>query len=235
MAHTGARSACSCASASPRFGLILFQAALGGLTVEEGLKQELVATHLGVAMLQIGLVLLMGRLGGPEPVTSAEARRHARACGSSRPSRSWRCWRRSWPAATCRRASCTAPASSTARSTRTWRAATSSPPAAASSCRSAAARRSTSTSRTARSCIVTVTRAARPVRDRRAPAPAPRPEPAAAELSAPRLGTIVAVLLLPGAARRGERLGRRARLADRRPPGGRERSLWVSLVLFAFR
>jgi heme A synthase len=51
-------------------GLILVQAALGGLTVEEGLKQELVATHLGVAMLQIGLVLLMGRLGGPEQVTS---------------------------------------------------------------------------------------------------------------------------------------------------------------------
>ena len=48
-------------------GLILLQAALGGLTVEEGLKQELVATHLGVAMLQIGLVLLMGRLGGPDP------------------------------------------------------------------------------------------------------------------------------------------------------------------------
>ena len=48
-------------------GLILVQAALGGLTVEEGLKQELVATHLGVAMLQIGLVLLMGRLGGPDP------------------------------------------------------------------------------------------------------------------------------------------------------------------------
>jgi heme A synthase len=48
-------------------GLILIQAALGGLTVEEGLKQELVATHLGVAMLQIGLVLLMGRIGGPDP------------------------------------------------------------------------------------------------------------------------------------------------------------------------
>ena len=47
-------------------GLILVQAALGGLTVEEGLKQELVATHLGVAMLQIALVLLMGRLGGPD-------------------------------------------------------------------------------------------------------------------------------------------------------------------------
>jgi heme A synthase len=52
------------------FVLILFQAALGGLTVEEGLKQELVATHLGVAMVQIGLVLAMARLGGPERVAS---------------------------------------------------------------------------------------------------------------------------------------------------------------------
>ena len=52
------------------FVLILFQAALGGLTVEKGLEEELVATHLGVAMLQIGLVLLMGRLGGPDPVAS---------------------------------------------------------------------------------------------------------------------------------------------------------------------
>jgi heme a synthase len=51
-------------------GLILVQAALGGLTVEEGLKQELVATHLGVAMLQIALVMLMGRLGGPDAMTS---------------------------------------------------------------------------------------------------------------------------------------------------------------------
>jgi heme A synthase len=55
-------------------GLILVQAALGGLTVEEGLKQELVATHLGVAMLQIGLVLLMGRLGGPDGVPSLKPR-----------------------------------------------------------------------------------------------------------------------------------------------------------------
>ncbi len=52
------------------FVLILFQAALGGLTVEKGLEEELVATHLGVAMLQIGLVLMMGRLGGPDPVSS---------------------------------------------------------------------------------------------------------------------------------------------------------------------
>jgi heme A synthase len=54
------------------FGLILFQAALGGLTVEKGLEEVLVATHLGVAMLQIGLVLLMGRLGGPDPVSSLQ-------------------------------------------------------------------------------------------------------------------------------------------------------------------
>jgi len=51
-------------------GLILVQAALGGLTVEEGLKQELVATHLGVAMVQIALVMLMGRIGGPDPITT---------------------------------------------------------------------------------------------------------------------------------------------------------------------
>jgi heme A synthase len=44
-------------------GLILFQAALGGLTVEKGLEEELVATHLGVAMLQIGLLLFIARLG----------------------------------------------------------------------------------------------------------------------------------------------------------------------------
>jgi len=52
------------------FALILFQAALGGATVEKGLEEVLVATHLGVAMLQIGLVLLMGRLGGPDPAPS---------------------------------------------------------------------------------------------------------------------------------------------------------------------
>jgi heme A synthase len=43
-------------------GLILFQAVLGGLTVEKGLKEELVATHLGIAMLQIGLLLYIARL-----------------------------------------------------------------------------------------------------------------------------------------------------------------------------
>jgi len=43
-------------------GLVLFQAALGGLTVEKGLKEELVAAHLGIAMLQIGLLLYIARL-----------------------------------------------------------------------------------------------------------------------------------------------------------------------------
>jgi cytochrome c oxidase assembly protein subunit 15 len=42
--------------------LVLFQAALGGLTVEKGLKQELVAAHLGIAMLQIALLMLVARL-----------------------------------------------------------------------------------------------------------------------------------------------------------------------------
>jgi heme A synthase len=46
--------------------LILAQAALGGLTVEKGLKEVLVATHLGIAMLQIGLVLLIARFSLPE-------------------------------------------------------------------------------------------------------------------------------------------------------------------------
>jgi len=50
------------------FAVIMFQAALGGLTVEKGLEEELVATHLGVAMVQIALVLVMGRLGGPDPI-----------------------------------------------------------------------------------------------------------------------------------------------------------------------
>jgi heme A synthase len=43
-------------------GLILFQAVLGGLTVEKGLKEELVATHLGIAMVQIGLLIHIARM-----------------------------------------------------------------------------------------------------------------------------------------------------------------------------
>jgi heme A synthase len=58
-------------------GLIVFQAALGGLTVEKGLKEELVATHLGIAMLQIGLLLHIARLGALRAGTGLFARRPA--------------------------------------------------------------------------------------------------------------------------------------------------------------
>lgn len=55
--------------------LVLVQAALGGLTVEKGLAEELVAAHLGLAMVLIGLLLWIavrvrtqqGELRPPEP------------------------------------------------------------------------------------------------------------------------------------------------------------------------
>lgn len=58
------------------FGLVLFQAALGGLSVEKGLEEELVAAHLGVAMLQIGLLILVAALARRDPgAENAPARR----------------------------------------------------------------------------------------------------------------------------------------------------------------
>ena len=45
--------------------LVLAQAALGGLTVEEGLEDELVAAHLGLAMLLAGLLILLRRAADP--------------------------------------------------------------------------------------------------------------------------------------------------------------------------
>jgi heme A synthase len=60
------------------FALIIFQAVLGGLTVEKGLKEELVAAHLGIAMLQIGLLLYIARLSvlrGGDAGTGVLARR----------------------------------------------------------------------------------------------------------------------------------------------------------------
>jgi len=45
--------------------LVLAQAALGGLTVEQGLEEELVAAHLGLAMLLIGLLILLRRGASP--------------------------------------------------------------------------------------------------------------------------------------------------------------------------
>lgn len=58
------------------FGLVLFQAALGGLTVEKGLEDELVAAHLGIAMLQLGLLLTIAYL----------ARRDTEGTRATRPS-----------------------------------------------------------------------------------------------------------------------------------------------------
>jgi len=45
--------------------LVLAQAGLGGLTVETGLEEELVAAHLGLAMLLIGLLVLLRRGASP--------------------------------------------------------------------------------------------------------------------------------------------------------------------------
>ena len=47
--------------------LVLAQAALGGLTVEQGLEDELVAAHLGLAMLLLGLLLLLRRSSQTTP------------------------------------------------------------------------------------------------------------------------------------------------------------------------
>lgn len=51
--------------------LVLAQAGLGGLTVEQGLEEELVAAHLGLAMLFVGLMLLLRR--GSAPANEAKA------------------------------------------------------------------------------------------------------------------------------------------------------------------
>jgi heme A synthase len=45
--------------------LVLAQAALGGLTVEKGLEDELVAAHLGAAMLLLGLLFVLRRSADP--------------------------------------------------------------------------------------------------------------------------------------------------------------------------
>jgi heme A synthase len=45
--------------------LVLAQAALGGLTVEEGLEDELVAAHLGLAVLLLGLLIVLRRASDP--------------------------------------------------------------------------------------------------------------------------------------------------------------------------
>jgi heme A synthase len=45
--------------------LVVAQAALGGLTVEKGLEDELVAAHLGLAMLLLGTLILLRRAADP--------------------------------------------------------------------------------------------------------------------------------------------------------------------------
>ncbi len=58
--------------------LVLAQAALGGLTVEQGLEDELVAAHLGLAMLLLGLLIWLRRgaeAGESPPVPAARGLR----------------------------------------------------------------------------------------------------------------------------------------------------------------
>jgi heme A synthase len=54
--------------------LVLAQAALGGLTVEQGLEEELVAAHLGLAMLLLGLLILLRRAADPRAVAPPAGR-----------------------------------------------------------------------------------------------------------------------------------------------------------------
>ena len=75
-----AATACSSAARSPQGSWSLAQAALGGLTVEKGLEDELVAAHLGLAMLLLGLLFLLRR--GAE--TTATRRRRSRCAACAR-------------------------------------------------------------------------------------------------------------------------------------------------------
>jgi heme A synthase len=61
--------------------LVLAQAGLGGLTVEEGLEDELVAAHLGLAMLLLGLLFLIRRWAQTTPAPAPEAVRGLRPLG----------------------------------------------------------------------------------------------------------------------------------------------------------
>lgn len=60
--------------------LVLSQAVLGGLTVEHGLHSTLVAAHLGLAMVLLGLLITLRRVARPEispPVDTSRALRFA--------------------------------------------------------------------------------------------------------------------------------------------------------------
>ena len=58
--------------------LVLAQAGLGGLTVEHGLEDELVAAHLGLAMLLLGLLILLRRAADPQATPPPVAARALR-------------------------------------------------------------------------------------------------------------------------------------------------------------
>ncbi|SEH13822.1 COX15/CtaA family protein [Thermoleophilum album] len=58
--------------------LVVAQAGLGGLTVEEGLDERLVAAHLGLAMLLLGGLLLLVRMSASARSTSADHRRSSK-------------------------------------------------------------------------------------------------------------------------------------------------------------
>ena len=76
--------------------LVLAQAVLGGLTVEHGLAEVLVAAHLGAAMLLVGLLLVLRRATDPRrPGRRWTA--HGPSGSRQAPRRRW-CWSRSWPA-----------------------------------------------------------------------------------------------------------------------------------------
>jgi heme A synthase len=61
--------------------LVVAQAALGGLTVEKGLEDELVAIHLGFAMLLIGLLFVLRREAEATPAPPRKSVRGLRPLG----------------------------------------------------------------------------------------------------------------------------------------------------------
>ncbi len=61
--------------------LVLAQAALGGLTVEQGLEDELVAAHLGLAMLLLGLLFVLRRGAETSPAPARQSVRGLRPLG----------------------------------------------------------------------------------------------------------------------------------------------------------
>jgi heme A synthase len=54
-------------------GLVVVQGLLGGATVEEGLEESLVAAHLGLAMLLLGLIIYIWRASRPEVIGAPAA------------------------------------------------------------------------------------------------------------------------------------------------------------------